>query len=227
MSKRLTVSWSVAAGFALALSACGDGPGDAVTPEENPEVAPTGEPPQSIIRDDVRAETGVEADIEIPMEMTVGFGDSETLDADTVRAIDAFMTRERREGDEPITLFGHSDSIGSDEANERASRERAQTVADYLEEKGVDPERISIVALGEHNPVAPNLMLDGGDDEAGQRRNRRVEIAIGTPAQVADRRAAERRAADDADDDTTDIDGSVASPRDAQSASSATEAAAR
>ncbi|WP_343346425.1 OmpA family protein [Sphingomicrobium sp. XHP0239] len=176
----------------LALAACDGGPGDAVSPEEDPAAAPDG-PPQSIIREDVRTEVGIEDDLDVPMELTVGFGDGETLGAEAVQAIEAFMGRERVEGDEPITLFGHSDSIGSDEANERASRERAEVVADYLEELGVDPDRMTIVALGEHNPVAPNLMLDGGDDEAGQARNRRVEIVIGNPAQIAERRAAETR----------------------------------
>ena len=179
----------------LATAACKDGPGDAVTPAEDPAAAPAG-PSQSIIRDDVRT-VPIEDELVVPMELTVGFGASDTLSADAGRAIDAFLGEERLAGDDPITLFGHSDSIGSDEANERASRERAQVVADYLEEKGVAADRITIVALGEHNPVAPNLMLDGGDDEAGQARNRRVEIAIGSPAQVAERRAAmsaERRA---------------------------------
>ena len=188
----------VAAGLVLALAACDGGPGDAVAPQN--EVVPPEGRPQSIIRDEVRAEQDIEMDVEAPMELTVTFGDATELGEDARGAIDDFLGRERLEGDMPITLFGHSDSIGSDEANERASRTRAQSVATYLVDKGVDPDRITIVPMGEHNPVRPNLKLDGSEDEAGQRANRRVEIAIGTPAEIATRRnakTAERAAAEE------------------------------
>lgn len=160
-----------------------------------PEVEEETPPLRSIIREDIEEQVPVEEEIEVPMELTVGFGNRDGLDAAAKRAIDAFFGEERLASDEAITLFGHSDSIGSDEANERASAARAQVVADYLEERGVDPDRITIVALGEHNPVAPNLMLDGEPDEEGQAMNRRVEIAIGTPGQVTERRALEAQEA--------------------------------
>ena len=151
-------------------------------------------PLRSIIREDIDEQIPVDDEVEVPLELTVGFGDSgNELDADAIEAIDAFFGEERLQGEEPVTLFGHSDSIGSDEANEKASRARAQAVADYLEERGMDPERITIVALGEHNPVAPNYMLDGNPDPEGQQRNRRVVIAMGTPAQIIERRALERQ----------------------------------
>lgn len=81
----------------------------------------------------------------------------------------------------PITIWGHSDSKGSDAENLAASRRRAEAVRDYLEGKGVAPERMTVVALGEANPVAPNRKPDGTDDLEGRAKNRRVEIRVDLP----------------------------------------------
>ncbi|MCJ7420533.1 OmpA family protein [Sphingomicrobium astaxanthinifaciens] len=161
-----------------------------------PEVEDPAPPLRSIIREDIASTVPVEAAIEVPMEITVGVGAvADGLDPAAREAIDAFLGDQRIASEEPITLFGHSDSVGSDAANARASRARAQLVADYLEARGVDPERLTIVALGEHNPVAPNFTLAGEPDPEGQARNRRVEIAIGTVEAVIERRALEAQEA--------------------------------
>ena len=81
----------------------------------------------------------------------------------------------------PITIWGHSDSSGSDAANLLSSRRRAEAARDYLLKKGVAADRITVIALGEARPVAPNRHLDGSDDPEGRARNRRVEIRVGLP----------------------------------------------
>lgn len=81
----------------------------------------------------------------------------------------------------PITIWGHSDSAGSDAVNLTASRKRAEAVRDYLVEKGVTAERITVIALGEARPIAPNRKLDGSDDPEGRDKNRRVEIKVDLP----------------------------------------------
>ena len=80
-----------------------------------------------------------------------------------------------------LTLRGHSDSDGDDTANRTMSRKRADAVRDYLALKGIARDRMTVIALGETRPVAPNAKPDGSDDSAGRARNRRVEIAL-TPA---------------------------------------------
>ena len=93
--------------------------------------------------------------------------------------------------DGPIILRGHTDSKGNDADNKLMSHERAERVRDYLAEKGIAEERMTLVALGEARPAAPNARLDGSDDEEGRRRNRRVEIvaAPAAPASVSDKAA--------------------------------------
>ncbi|WP_294331024.1 OmpA family protein [uncultured Sphingomonas sp.] len=80
-----------------------------------------------------------------------------------------------------LTLSGHSDSEGDDEANRIMSRKRAEAARDYLARKGLDRDRMRVIALGETRPIAPNAKPDGSDDKAGRARNRRVEIEL-TPA---------------------------------------------
>jgi len=81
----------------------------------------------------------------------------------------------------PITIWGHSDSSGSDASNLRASRHRAEAARDYLVGKGVAAARITIIPLGESRPIAPNRKLDGSDDPEGRARNRRVDIRVDLP----------------------------------------------
>ena len=81
----------------------------------------------------------------------------------------------------PITIWGHSDSSGSDASNLIASRKRAEAARDYLAKKGVAAERITVIALGEARPIAPNRKLDGSDDPEGRDKNRRIEIKVDLP----------------------------------------------
>lgn len=69
-----------------------------------------------------------------------------------------------------VRIEGHTDSTGSEEANQRLSRDRAKSVARTLETYGVGRERLVVWGYGESDPVAPN------DTPDGQAKNRRVEI---------------------------------------------------
>lgn len=71
-----------------------------------------------------------------------------------------------------VTVAGHTDSSGADDYNMSLSQQRAQTVAQYLNNKGVATERLAAVGYGESQPVASNNTADG------KARNRRVEITL-------------------------------------------------
>jgi len=71
-----------------------------------------------------------------------------------------------------VMLVGHTDSIGSDEYNQRLSERRARAAAEFLISQGVARDRIVALGRGELEPVASN------DDEWGRQQNRRVEVAI-------------------------------------------------
>ena len=71
-----------------------------------------------------------------------------------------------------VSLEGHTDSIGSENANLVLSVARATAVRQALLERQVPEGRITAVGYGLSKPIAPN------DSEAGRRLNRRVEIII-------------------------------------------------
>jgi outer membrane protein OmpA-like peptidoglycan-associated protein len=71
-----------------------------------------------------------------------------------------------------IHLEGHTDSIGTDEYNQRLSEQRADAVRDYLLQQGVPPTNLTAVGLGKADPVASN------DTAAGREQNRRVEMVV-------------------------------------------------
>ena len=71
-----------------------------------------------------------------------------------------------------ILVVGHTDSVGSEEYNMTLSKNRANSVADYLRSKGVGSDRLTTNWFGETQPK-----YDNGTPE-GRAKNRRVNIAI-------------------------------------------------
>ena len=71
-----------------------------------------------------------------------------------------------------VEVAGHTDSTGTDAYNQALSERRADSVAQYLRTREVNPQRLITIGLGESMPVA-----DNGTD-AGRQLNRRVEITM-------------------------------------------------
>ncbi len=71
-----------------------------------------------------------------------------------------------------IQVEGHTDSVGTDEYNMKLSRQRADSVQDYLVAQGVSSQTVSSLGLGKADPVASN------DTATGRQQNRRVELVV-------------------------------------------------
>lgn len=71
-----------------------------------------------------------------------------------------------------MLILGHTDSVGTDAYNKALSVRRADAAAEYLVSRGITRARLATGGLGEEEPIA------GNGDDAGRRRNRRVEVAI-------------------------------------------------
>lgn len=76
------------------------------------------------------------------------------------------------EKDIKIEIIGHTDNIGGREFNNELSQKRAESVANYLIEKGLKRDLLSIKGLGSEKPIANN------DSEENRAKNRRVEFKI-------------------------------------------------
>ena len=71
-----------------------------------------------------------------------------------------------------VVLIGHTDSVGSSEANFFLSKKRANNVASYLNSKGIEQSRIEVKGVGENDPIASNATAEG------RQKNIRVEMVI-------------------------------------------------
>jgi OmpA-OmpF porin, OOP family len=73
---------------------------------------------------------------------------------------------------EVIIAVGHTDSDGSDAANQKLSVRRSEAVKAYMVSKGIEANRVYTEGKGEKQPVADNKTKEG------KAKNRRVEIEV-------------------------------------------------
>ena len=86
--------------------------------------------------------------------------------------LDRLVTLLQQNPDKKIEIGGHTDNVGSDEANLLLSDQRAASVVSYLVKKGVAADRLTAKGYGETMPVATN------DTDAGRAKNRRTEFKV-------------------------------------------------
>lgn len=75
-----------------------------------------------------------------------------------------------------ITVIGYTDNTGTDAINIPLSRQRAESVMNYLVSQGVASTRFTVEGKGSSDPIASN------ETAAGLAQNRRVEIYVGERA---------------------------------------------
>lgn len=71
-----------------------------------------------------------------------------------------------------VSVIGHTDTVGSAEANEALGLQRAQGVADLLKSQGLQAQALRVESHGERNPLVST------PDETDEPRNRRVEVSV-------------------------------------------------
>ncbi len=104
-----------------------------------------------------------------------GFG-SATLLEDSAAVIAEVVEAVETVG-KPVQVVGHTDSVGSEEANMTLSLARAEAVNSALLTAGLTVAT-EVDGVGESQPVAANESPDGEDSPSGRAQNRRVEIVI-------------------------------------------------
>lgn len=72
--------------------------------------------------------------------------------------------------DAKFEIAGHTDAVGSAQANLTLSQSRAEAVRDYLIARGVSSDQLLAKGYGEMEPVADN------ETEEGRTKNRRTEV---------------------------------------------------
>jgi len=71
-----------------------------------------------------------------------------------------------------MEISGHTDNTGSLKVNTKLSQSRAESVVDWLVERGIDASRLDAKGYAFDQPIASN------DTAEGRQQNRRVEFKI-------------------------------------------------
>lgn len=74
--------------------------------------------------------------------------------------------------DRSVKISGHTDNTGTQQHNLTLSKRRADVVAEYLVDNGINIDRVSTFGFGSEKPIAPNTTNEG------RKKNRRVELLI-------------------------------------------------
>ncbi len=95
-----------------------------------------------------------------------------TILADARPKLDEIALALQKSEGNTFVVEGHTDSRGSESFNQDLSVRRAQSVRDYLVDRGVPSGKIRAAGFGKSRPVTEN------DTAEGRANNRRVEIVI-------------------------------------------------
>ncbi|MGB5349046.1 MAG: OmpA family protein, partial [Polyangiales bacterium] len=79
---------------------------------------------------------------------------------------------------ELVEVQGHTDNRGDRALNMRLSQQRAESVRRWLNQHGVEPDRLTAKGYGPTRPLAPNIT------QQNRARNRRVQFRIVRRAQL-------------------------------------------
>ena len=93
-----------------------------------------------------------------------------TIKPDSAQTLDDAAAALRVAGTLRVEVAGHTDNVGTSEANLRLSQERAQSVMAALVGRGIKADRLTAKGYGQTTPIADNRT------EEGRAKNRRVEL---------------------------------------------------
>ena len=97
---------------------------------------------------------------------------SARIKRDSYAVLDALAEVAKKCPAASIEVAGHAVDFRRKSYNRNLSRRRAEAVASYFAEAGVDATRLTATGYGDSMPVAPN------DTEEGQAKNRRIEFNV-------------------------------------------------
>jgi len=89
------------------------------------------------------------------------------LNESSKTALDGIVKYLQNNPDKKARVIGHTSSEGGDEINIPLSKDRAQSVVDYIAGQGIEKDRLYAIGMGSSKPVSDN-----------PEKNRRVEIQV-------------------------------------------------
>ncbi len=107
---------------------------------------------------------------------TIYFNSSgQDIDIPSYKRIDQTVKIYKKTPDVQIEVRGYTDATGSERGNLNLSQQRAEKVAQALQDRGIPASHLSVAGYGHAKPLASNLTPEG------RQKNRRVEIEFPYP----------------------------------------------
>jgi OOP family OmpA-OmpF porin len=138
-------------------------------PAEPAKPAPTPAPAPKPAEPAKPAPTSVRQSVVIQADALFDF-DKSVVRPDGKKSIDEALGKIKGVDLEMVIATGHTDSIGTEQYNQRLSERRAAAVKEYLVSKGIASSKVTTIGKGESQPVATNKTAEG------RQKNRRVDI---------------------------------------------------
>lgn len=125
--------------------------------------------------DEVQARYGNVLKIQPPSDETFALSflpGTSDLTPESMAQLPKLVARAKARAGGEILVFGHTDRVGSVEANDKLSQQRADAIAALLRSEGLPADLVTATGKGERQPLVPT------EDEVAEPRNRRAEIII-------------------------------------------------
>ena len=97
--------------------------------------------------------------------------DQATLKSESESELNQLVSLIQDHPEKVFTITGHTDNVGNEAYNLELSQKRADSVVQYLIEKGIAPTRLVSKGMGSSQPTESN------DTEWGRAKNRRIEVS--------------------------------------------------
>jgi type IX secretion system PorP/SprF family membrane protein len=123
------------------------------------------------IKKDLKRESDKEIKFKLEKDFQFGFNEAKLNNEAKIYINDIVLLLSENEMLN-IEIIGHTDNVGTREANQNISEQRAEIVKNYLIEKGIDANRIKTNGMADKKPKSEN------DTNENRSKNRRVEFVI-------------------------------------------------
>jgi OOP family OmpA-OmpF porin len=165
-------AWALAALVAIAVGCATEEPKPAPPPAPAPAPAPAPTPaPKPEPKPEPPKPKPVAEKVTFAAEVLFDF-DKSVVKPDGKAKLDDLAAKVKGINLEVVIAIGHTDSVGTDEYNQKLSVRRSESVKAYLVSKGIEANRVYTEGKGEKQPVADNRTAEG------RAKNRRVEIEV-------------------------------------------------
>ncbi len=94
------------------------------------------------------------------------------LRKESLNILNGIIEQMKRNPSIKLEVRGHTDSRGGTTYNKKLSERRADAVTEYMIKRGISPERLNSVGMGEEHPIGDNKTAEG------RRKNRRTEFFV-------------------------------------------------